>query len=133
MLAKPLLSVALPFWSVVACAERKTTAGPQDTTPRVAASAPGPADSLVLRTPAGVEVWFTAFRPATDSLGRSCTERVLEIRRAGKRTPIPLLYTGAGPELVNDSTIRARIWLRCRPGNTYEVNLRTGYPLRVER
>ncbi len=132
MLANPLPAVALLLCCGLACAERKSTAGPLDTT-RVAASAPAPADSLVLRTPAGVEVWFTASRPATDSLGRSCTERVMEIRREGRHTPIPLLYTGAGPELVNDSTIRARIWLHCRPGNTYEVSLRTGYPLRVER
>ena len=134
MPARPLTAAVLLLWCGLACAERKTAAGPRDTT-RVAASSrvPGPADSLVLRSPAGVEVWFTASRPAADSLGRSCIERVMEIRRDGKRTPIPLLYTGAGPELVNDSTIRARIWLRCRPGNTYEVSLRTGHPLRVER
>jgi len=40
--------------------------------------------------------------------------------------------TGVPPTLVNDSTIRARIWLNCRPGNTYEVNLRTGTPTRTK-
>ena len=55
----------------------------------------------------------------------------MEIRQAGRRTPIPLLYTGAAPALVNDSTIRARVWLRCVPGSAYLVNLRTGVPTRV--
>ena len=131
MLVRPILAFALSLWSGVACAERKNAAGPQDTT-RVASAAPVLADSLTVRTSAGAEVWFTASRPAIDTLGQRCTERVMEIRRDGKRIPIPLLYTGAAPELVNDSTIRARIWLRCRPGNTYEVNLRTGFPLRIE-
>jgi hypothetical protein len=54
------------------------------------------------------------------------------IRRDGKRTPIPLLYTGAPPRLVNDSTIEAAIWLNCRPGNVYQVNLRSGQPVRVK-
>ncbi|MGH7702184.1 MAG: hypothetical protein ACREMO_03775 [Gemmatimonadales bacterium] len=132
MLVRPLLALALSLWSGVACAERKTAAGAQETS-RVASPASALADSLVLRTAAGAEVWFTASRPATESLGQRCTERVMEIRREGRRTPIPLLYTGVVPELVNDSTIRARIWLHCRPGNTYEVNLRTGFPVRVER
>jgi hypothetical protein len=59
-------------------------------------------------------------------------ERGLVIVRDSARTLVPLLMTGAVPELVNDSTIRARIWLHCRPGNTYEVNLRTGTPTRVK-
>ncbi len=89
-------------------------------------------DSLALSVPGGVEVWFTDSRVATDSTGTRCIERVMEIRRAGESVPIPLLYTGKRPELVNDSTIRARIWLNCRPGNTYTVNLRSGEPRRVE-
>lgn len=92
---------------------------------------PGPADSLALSSPAGPEVWFTAARPAQDSTGRSCVERVMEIRRDGRRIPIPLLYTGSRPRLINDSTIEAAIWLRCRPGNVYRVSLTTGLPVRV--
>jgi hypothetical protein len=95
-----------------------------------AATAP-PADSLALRTRSGVEVWFTASRPAQDSKGVPCTERVMEIRAGDRHTPIPLLYTGAPPHLVNDSTIEAAIWLHCRPGNVYHVDLRTGQPTRV--
>ena len=103
--------------------------------PEQAASSPSavaaPAESLALRTPGGADVWFTGARSATDSAGRACTDRVMEIRQAGRRTPIPLLYTGAAPALVNDSTIRARVWLRCVPGSAYLVNLRTGVPTRV--
>ncbi|MEO8634871.1 MAG: hypothetical protein ABI587_06300 [Gemmatimonadales bacterium] len=88
-------------------------------------------DSLLLTTPAGVQVWFTDARTDADSMGTGCVERVMEIRRDGRRTPIPLLYTGTIPRLVNDSTIETPIWLHCRPGNVYQVNLTTGHPLRV--
>jgi hypothetical protein len=91
----------------------------------------GPADTLVLTAPAGVEIWFTDARVAHDSAGQACVERVMQIRREGRRVAIPLLYTGAAPRLVNDSTIEAAIWLNCRPGNVYRVNLRTGQPVRV--
>ncbi len=89
-------------------------------------------DSLALNAPHGVTVWFAGARIGTDSAGATCTERGLVIVRDSTRTLVPLLMTGAVPELVNDSTIRARIWLHCRPGNTYEVNLRTGTPTRVK-
>jgi hypothetical protein len=89
-------------------------------------------DSLVLTAPDGATVWFSGARIGTDSLGATCTERGLVIVRDEDRTLVPLLMTGAAPVLVNDSTLRARIWLHCRPGNTYEVNLRTGTPTRVK-
>lgn len=91
-----------------------------------------PADSLALTAAPGVEVWFTDARQAQDSAGKACEERVLEIRRDGRRIPVPLLYTGSAPRLINDSTIEAPIWLHCRPGNLYRVNLHTGYPTRVQ-
>lgn len=91
-----------------------------------------PADSLALTAGPGVEVWFTDARQAHDSAGIACEERVLEIRRDGRRIPVPLLYTGSTPTLVNDSTVEAPIWLHCRPGNIYRVNLHTGYPTRVK-
>jgi len=90
-----------------------------------------PADSLALRTSSGTEVWFTASRRDTDTAGSPCVERVMEIRSEGRKVAIPLLYTGSPPRAVNDSTIEAAIWLHCRPGNVYRVNLRTGQPLRV--
>jgi hypothetical protein len=55
----------------------------------------------------------------------------MQIRREGRRIAIPLLYTGAAPRLVNDSTIEAAIWLSCRPGNAYRVSLGSGQPVRV--
>jgi hypothetical protein len=56
----------------------------------------------------------------------------MDIRDHGRITPIPLLYTGASPRLVDDSTIEAAIWLNCRPRNVYRVNLRSGQPVRVK-
>jgi hypothetical protein len=91
-----------------------------------------PATTLALRSPSGTEVWFTAARSAVDSTGRPCLERVMEIREGDRRFPIPLLYTGAAPRLVNDSVIEAAIWLHCRPGNVYRVSLRSGQPMRVK-
>jgi hypothetical protein len=90
-----------------------------------------PPETLVLAAPGGVEVWFTGARTAPRPDGGSCLERAMEIRRGTERRPIPLLYTGAAPRLVDDSTIEARIWRDCAPGNTYRVNLRTGFPVRV--
>jgi hypothetical protein len=115
-------------WLAAGCGSGAEQASP----PRIAAEAPArPVDSLALRAPDGTEVWFTDSRSASDSAGVACTERVMELRRAGTRIPVPLLYTGERPALVNDSTFRAHIWLHCRPGNLYEVSLRTGFPTRV--
>ncbi len=72
-------------------------------------------DSLVLTTATGAEVWFTLVRPATGENGTQCIERGLEIRSQGKRTKVPLLYTGAVPELLNDTMMRAMLWKDCTP------------------
>lgn len=88
-------------------------------------------DSLILTTPAGYQVWYSGSRPARADNGQVCVERTMQIRRDSTRVNIPLLYTGATPFLVNDTTIEAAIWLNCRPGNVYRVNLRTGLPVRV--
>jgi hypothetical protein len=91
-----------------------------------------PADSLVARAPSGAEIWFTLSRSDSGEAGR-CTARAVEIRRGGTRTPVPLLYTGWAPEIVNDSTFRARLADHCRPGDAYLVDLRTGRPTREHR
>jgi hypothetical protein len=89
-----------------------------------------PPDSLVFSGAHGVEVWFTLARSATAADGRSCEERGIEIRRGGTRIAVPLLYTAEPPELLNDSTMRARLWTNCKPGDVYLVDLRTGRPVR---
>ncbi|HUQ16031.1 MAG TPA: hypothetical protein VM094_08235 [Gemmatimonadales bacterium] len=94
------------------------------------ARAPAPADSLVATAPGGVEVWFTLSREGKAADGTPCTDRTMEIRRGGTRIPVPLLYTGTAPELVNDSTIRARLSNQCAPGDAYLVDLRSGRPVR---
>ena len=88
-------------------------------------------DSLVLKAPGDVDVYFAGARIGTDSTGATCVERGLVLVHDGHRTLVPLLMTGVPPMLVNDSIMRARIWLHCRPGNTYDVNLRTGVPTRI--
>jgi hypothetical protein len=112
----------------LACAERPAAepAGQQPGAP-----AP-PADSLVATAPGGTEVWYTLARSDSGEGGR-CIDRTLEIRRQGTRVPVPLLYTGAAPEILNDTTMRARLSNHCRPGDTYLVDLRTGHPVREHR
>jgi len=89
-----------------------------------------PEESLVTTGPGGVEIWFTLSRPARSSGGQCCLERGLEIRREGRRLPVPLLYTGEAPTVLNDSTMRAILWTHCRPVSPYRVDLRTGRPVR---
>jgi hypothetical protein len=87
------------------------------------------AASLVATAPGGAEIWFTLARADSGAGGR-CTDRAIEIRRDGRRTPVPLLYTGTPPEIVNDTMLRARLSDHCVPGDTYLVDLRTGRPVR---
>jgi hypothetical protein len=105
--------------------------GGDRTPPMAQASADSvPADSLVLTAPGGVQVWFTLARRATSPDGVPCVDRTIEIRRGDTRVKVPLLYTGTPPELVNDSTLRARLSNQCQPGDAYLVDLRTGRPIR---
>lgn len=87
-------------------------------------------DSLVATAPGGVEIWFTLSRAGKAADGTPCVDRTLEIRRGDTRVPVPLLYTATAPELVNDSTIRARLSNNCVPGDAYLVDLRSGRPVR---
>ena len=88
-----------------------------------------PADSLVATAP-GVEIWFTLAREGKGADGSTCTDRALEIRRGDRRVPVPLLYTGSAPKIVNDTTMRARLSDGCAPGDAYLVDLRSGRPVR---
>lgn len=109
-----------------ACEKPRSDAG----TPAAVPPPSAPADSLVATAPGGVEIWFTLARVGQAADGSSCTDRTMEIRRGDRKIPIPLLYTGAPPEIVNDTTLRARLSDRCVPGDTYLVDLRTGQPVR---
>lgn len=108
--------------------------GPRDTgTPDAAAGAAQaeqPADSLVATAPGGVEIWFTLAREGKAADGTACTDRAVEIRRGGTRVQVPLLYTGTTPEILDDTTMRARLSERCAPGDAYLVDLRSGRPVR---
>lgn len=105
--------------------------GAEGTTLDGARAAPAaPADSLVATAPGGVEIWFTLAREGRAADGTTCTDRTLEIRRGGTRVPVPLLYTGSAPEILNDTTMRARLSENCVPGDAYLVDLRSGRPVR---
>ena len=87
-------------------------------------------DSLVATGKDGLQVWFTLTRVGLAPDGTSCVERGLEIRRGDTRIQVPLLYTGAAPVLLDQSTMRAELWNHCRPVGTYLVDLRSGRPVR---
>ena len=94
------------------------------------AATPSVRDSLVATSEDGLEVWFTLTRVGHAPDGTSCVERGLEIRRGDTRIQVPLLYTGAAPVLLNQSTMRAELWNHCRPVGAYLVDLRSGRPVR---
>jgi hypothetical protein len=127
----------LPLLALLgSCSGRPTTGAPASDGAPAASETPtaaAPADSLLLRAPRGVELWYTFAREDHDSAGGSCLERALEIRAGDRRVPVPLLYTRDLPRLVNESTVSARIWNRCAPGDEYRVNLRTGQPARASK
>jgi hypothetical protein len=87
-------------------------------------------DSLAVTTENGMEIWYTLTRVGRAADGSSCIERGLEIRRDSTRIPVPLLYTGSAPVLLDESRMRAELWNHCRPVDTYLVDLRTGRPVR---
>lgn len=91
-----------------------------------------PADSMVATAAGGAEIWFTLARSDSGDAGR-CTARAVEIRRGTTRIPVPLLYTSTAPEVVNDTTFRARLSDHCKPGDSYLVDVRTGRPVRERR
>jgi hypothetical protein len=95
-------------------------------------TAPPPAPQLVLSTTGAAEVWFGDARESRDSAGTPCTERTLEIRGPQGRRIVPLLYTLDTPIVLDDTTIRARLFTDCRPGPAYRVDLRTGLPTRKD-
>ncbi len=129
LLPRSLFQVAPLFIVLLACGgrdvSRKASGGDSATAVPTA-----PADSLVATAPGGVQIWFTLARVGQGEDGSRCIDRTLEIRRGGARVPVPLLYTASAPELVNDSTIRARLSFRCKPGDAYLVDLRSGRPIR---
>lgn len=94
---------------------------------------PPPAESLAVRLPAGVEIWFLAGRSAQDSGGRGCYERTLEIRDPAGRRQVPLLYTLEAPIRLDDTSVRAIVYRNCQPADPYRVSLRTGRPTPLGR
>ena len=123
-----LLGLAL---MAVSCGPETPPASRQTTS---ADSAPAqPAAQLILTAAGGAEVWFGDARHSRDSAGTPCTERTLEIRGPAGRRIVPLLYTLDTPTVLDDSTIRARLYTNCRPGPAYRVDLRTGLPTRKDQ
>jgi hypothetical protein len=122
----PARLLGLGVLGALACTDRRPATRASQMT---AAEPPAPKDSLVARVPSGAEIWFTMARADSGATGR-CSARAVEIRHEGRRIPVPLLYTSTAPEVVNDSTIRARLSNHCAPGDPYLVNLRTGRPVR---
>lgn len=125
MSARLTLPAALGI--ALGCSDRAAGARTAEARPDEPAAA-RPADSLVASA-AGAEIWYTMARPDSGARGR-CAARALEIRQGARRVPVPLLYTTTAPEIVNETTFRARLSDHCAPGDAYLVDLRTGRPVR---
>ena len=114
-----------PSMLLAACSREPVRAPASTQVPTV----PAPEQAVVVND--STSVWFTSGRRDSSSNGARCFERLLEIRRGPHVVPVPLLYTGESPVVVNDSTVQVHIWLGCIPTDPYRVNLRTGQPTRV--
>ena len=125
------LVLALLGMGALACGDRPqadSAAQPDSSSRATDGSASAPRDSLAATMPGGYELWLTLARPDSGA-GGACIDRAVEIRHEGRRVPVPLLYTSAPLEQVNDSTFRARLSTHCVPGDRYLVNVRTGRPV----
>jgi hypothetical protein len=120
--------------AVLLCACGRTDRPPAGATsqPAIADARRTVADSLAGTGPNGLEIWFTLSRSAQSPAGDSCIERGLEIRRAGRRIHVPLLYTREPPIVLDDSTMRAVLSTNCRAVDRYRVDLRSGQPVRLQ-
>ena len=103
----------------------------QATADSTGTGAPELPDSLAVRGPHGVELWFTLARGDRGTDGTRCIDRTIEIRLGGNHIPVPLLYTEEAPRFVNDTTLEAVLYRACRPLDRYRVDLRTGQPTPV--
>jgi hypothetical protein len=113
---------------LISCTSRDR---PEEATARFETFAPA-SDSMVLRMPDSAEIWFTGSMVDTSSTGQFCDLRTIEIRRGGTRTPVPLLYTMGGLEVVDDTTVRAVLVRDCASRDSYLVSTRTGQPRRAQ-
>jgi hypothetical protein len=120
--------------TLVACGTGDGSRGAQPPVADTAGSATvaAPSESLAAKGP-GVEIWFTLARQGSMPDGKPCVDRAIELRRDGKRIPIPLLYTEEAPSIVNDTTARAGVYTNCTAGDPYLVDLRSGRPTREKR
>jgi hypothetical protein len=119
---------------LVACGAGETSRGAQQLPADSSGSATvaAPPESLAVTGP-GVEIWFTLSRQGSLPDGKPCIDRAIELRRDGKRTPVPLLYTEEAPRIVNDTTARAVLYTNCTAGDAYLVDLRSGRPTREKQ
>ncbi len=92
---------------------------------------PAPADTMVLQS-GQYRIWLTEGRAASDSAGRPCYERSVEIRTDSGRTKVPLLYVLESPARLDRSNVRAILSYHCAPLAAYRVELATGRPFKIE-
>ncbi len=122
------LAMALAASAASCGAGRNARSTTSDSTAAVPSS-----ESLAVSGPGTVEIWYTHSRTGKRPDGSDCVDRAIEIRRGSERIPVPLLYTGEAPRIVNDSMARAILYTGCRAGDAYLVDLRNGRPTREHR
>lgn len=120
------------FWLVAGLAACGGRDGPPAQRVDSAPAAVTVADTMVLRTPDGTEVWLAEGREGRDSTGGTCFERSVELRTDSLTRKVPLLFVTGAPVLLGRDAIRAELSLHCRTMAVYRVDLATARPTRLE-
>lgn len=124
-------SLALLTWILLGCGTHRTAPAPPIDSIAAAGEAPAPPDTMVLQS-GRYRIWLTEGRAATDSTGRPCFERSVEVRTDSTRTTVPLLYVLESPAPLDRHHVRAILSYRCAPFAVYRVELETGRPFKLD-
>ncbi len=124
-------SLGLGGWVVLGCGSPRAAKPPSADSTAAAPEVPSPADTMVLQS-GQYRIWLTEGRAASDSTGRTCFERSVEVRTDSTRTKVPLLYVLDNPSRLDRTHVRAILSYRCAPLAAYRVELATGRPVKLE-
>jgi hypothetical protein len=123
-------SLGVGCWLVFGCGAPGEVREPAGDSTVAAPPVAAPPDTMVLQS-GRYRIWLTEGRVASDSTGRTCFERSVEVRTDSSRTKVPLLYVLEMPTHLDRAHVRAILSYRCAPLAAYRVELATGRPFKL--
>ena len=123
-------SLGFACWLILGCGAPRVVKEPAGDSTAAAPEVTAPADTMVLQS-GRYRIWLTEGRIASDTTGRTCFERSVEVRTDAGRTKVPLLYVLDTPTYLDQAHIRAILSYRCKPLAAYRVELTTGRPFKL--